>query len=366
MAHKNDNWFIQNTHNTARFFTENRHISWMVLIATFVWGIFGYLNMPQRKDPDVPVRVAVAICPWPGVTTEKVEQLVTRKIEEKIAENITVDRVESTTRTGVAFVYVFLQDNFEDPGKQFDDIKLKLDDLQDSLPDGAGPINFIKDFGSTAALMLTVASPQIGEVEISLRAKAVQRALEQARAPLYANGASDRMAIIYWFPPSVEQELAKRRFEAFARLAQNEGVVRDPRLIEGSGFIGVDGISDYDDAKMHAYIQHYIKDHLRSAELHPDGWPPLVIRNVQEAEAKFAEAAGDKYTYRELNDFTELIKRTMQTIPQASKVDRAGVLDEAVFLAYSQERLAAYGSQANNLRDILSAQHRAARRRGGI
>ena len=158
MAHKPDNWLIEHTHNTARFFTENRHISWMVLVATVVWGIFGYFKMPQRKDPDIPVRVAVAICPWPGVATEKVEQLVTRKIEEKMAENITVKRIESTTRVGVSFVYVTLQDNINETGKQFDDIKLKLDDLQDSLPDGAGPINFVKDFGSTAALMLTVAS----------------------------------------------------------------------------------------------------------------------------------------------------------------------------------------------------------------
>jgi multidrug efflux pump subunit AcrB len=359
MSHKTDNWLIEHTHNTARFFTENRHIAWMVLIATFVWGVFGYLNMPQRKDPDIPVRVAVAICPWPGVPTEKVEQLVTRKIEEKMAENTTVKKIESTTRVGVSFVYVTLQDDIEETGKQFDDIKLKLDDLQNSLPDGAGPINFVKDFGSTAALMLTVASPKIGDVEISLRAQAVERAIESARSQIPANGVTERMTIVYWFPPAVEQDLAKRRFEAFVRLAQNEGVIRDPRLIEGSGFLGVDGISDYDDAKMHAYIQHYIKDHLRTAELHPDGWPALLIRNTQEAEAKFSEAAGDKYTYRELDDFTELIKRTMQTIPQASKVDRAGVLDEAVYLAYSQERLAAYGSQANNLRDILSARNTA-------
>lgn len=358
MAHKTDNWFIEHTHNTARFFTENRHISWMVLVATVVWGIFGYFKMPQRKDPDIPVRVAVAICSWPGVATEKVEQLVTRKIEEKMAENITVKRIESTTRVGVSFVYVTLQDNIEETGKQFDDIKLKLDDLQNSLPSGVGPINFIKDFGSTAALMLTVASPKIGEVEVSLRAQAVQRAIEATRAQITSNGV-ERMAIVYWFPPAVEQELAKRRFEAFVRLAQNEGVIHDPRLIEGSGFLGVDGISDYDDTKMYAYIQHYIKDHLRAAELHPDGWPPVVIRNLQEIEKKFAEAAGDKYTYRELDDFTELIKRTMQTIPQASKVDRAGVLDEAIYLAYSQERLAAYGAQTKNLRDILSARNTA-------
>jgi multidrug efflux pump subunit AcrB len=136
-------------------------------------------------------------------------------------------------------------------------------------------------------------------------------------------------------------------------------VIRDPRLFEGSGFLGVDGVSGMMTPKMRAYIQHYDQDHLRSAELHPDGWPALVIRNAQKAGIKLAEAAGDKYTYRELNDFTELIKRTMQTVPQVSKIDRAGVLDEAVHLAYSQERLAAYGAQAANLQDILSARNTA-------
>src|SRR5574341_2248025 len=155
-----------------------------------------------------------------------------------MAENITVKKIESTTRVGVSFVYVTLQDEIEETGKQFDDIKLKLDDLQNSLPDGVGQINFIKDFGSTAALMLTVASPKIGEVEISLRAQAVQRAIEATRAQITSNGVAERMAIIYWFPPSVERDLAKRRFEAFVRLAQNEGVIHDPRIIEGSGFLG--------------------------------------------------------------------------------------------------------------------------------
>ena len=90
MAHRPDAWLIANTHNTARFFTENPHIAWMVLAATVLWGVFGYLRMPQRKDPDIPVKVAMAICPWPGVSPERVEQLVARRLEETIAENVTV------------------------------------------------------------------------------------------------------------------------------------------------------------------------------------------------------------------------------------------------------------------------------------
>src|SRR5215510_1195292 len=169
------------TRNTARFFTETRHVSWVVLIGTVLWGLYGYTQMPQRKDPDIPIRQALALCPWPGANAERIEEPVTRRIEEKIAENVKVDKIESNTRTGVTAVYVTLVEGVADTGKEFDDIKLKLDTLT-NLPQGAGPINFIKDFGDTAALMLTVASPKVTETEVAIRARSVQRAIEEARA----------------------------------------------------------------------------------------------------------------------------------------------------------------------------------------
>lgn len=51
-----------------------------------------------------------------------------------------------------------LDERIKDMPKEFDDIKLKLDAIHD-LPDGARPIQFIKDFGDTAALMLTGRQP---------------------------------------------------------------------------------------------------------------------------------------------------------------------------------------------------------------
>ena len=79
MSHKNDNDIINSTHNTARFFVETRHVAWVLLIATCLWGVYGYLGMPQRKDPEVQVRIAVALVPWPGASAERVEQLARGK-----------------------------------------------------------------------------------------------------------------------------------------------------------------------------------------------------------------------------------------------------------------------------------------------
>jgi len=153
MSHgKSDQELIKGKHNTARFFVETRQVAWVLLILTCLWGVYGYVHMPQRKDPEVQVRTAVALVPWPGSSAEKVEQLVTRKVEEQMAGNSKVTKIESISRTGLAIIYVELDENLKETGKEFDDIKLRLDGIHD-LPSGAGPINFIKDFGDTAALL---------------------------------------------------------------------------------------------------------------------------------------------------------------------------------------------------------------------
>src|SRR5262249_56656239 len=108
------------------------------------------------------------VTPWPGQSAERVEQLVTRKVEERVSQNIRVSEITSTSRSGLSVVYAEIDERLEtDAGKEFDDIKVKLDGLTD-LPEGAGPIQFIKEFGETAALMVTVASPPAGAAQLRL------------------------------------------------------------------------------------------------------------------------------------------------------------------------------------------------------
>src|ERR1044072_2161343 len=111
-------------HNTARYFTENRHIAWVLLVATLFWGVYGYVKMPKRKDPDVPRLFAAAVCLWPGASAERIEQLVTRKIDEKMSENSRVRKIESVSRSNVAIVIVQLDEDTPDDqtGKEFDDL----------------------------------------------------------------------------------------------------------------------------------------------------------------------------------------------------------------------------------------------------
>src|SRR5258705_11966445 len=229
MTSKSDQDRIEKIRSVPRFFVEHPQITWVLLVGVLVWGWFGSRSMPQRKDPDIPVRVAVAFCPWPGATAQQVEQFVTRPIEDAVAENKTIHPgtasdygVRSVTLPGAAYVYVQLAESVSDVKRQFSDINLKLNALNNQLPQGAGPISFQSDFGDTAALMLTIASPKADQTEINIRAHAIQSAIELVRAKRKHTQHYVPVAIVYPFPRSISPATMLDAVQMFVQQADVE------------------------------------------------------------------------------------------------------------------------------------------------
>jgi len=356
MAHKNDQEIIRTNRNTARFFVENRHIAWVLLFATVFWGVFAYVSMPKRKDPEIQVRVAAALIPWKGASAEDVEELVSEKAEAKIAENTNVKKIESISRTGLSVLFVELGEDTKDTRKEFDDIKLRLDSIHD-FPSGAGPVNFIKDFGDTAALMLTVASPKASGAELDIRIRDTRAAIERVRAARKTTAEGKPFSIVQHFPRSMDAEAIQRAARNFVGEAAKGGMLRDVQMFEGSGFVGVDGVTALDTPGIQALVDRTKNQRMLSSEFHPDAWEIAVIRDPADTAAVISSVAGDKYSYRELEDFTETIQKNFQAIPIVSKVDRSGILSERILLSFSQERLASYGLEGGQIGQIISARN---------
>jgi multidrug efflux pump subunit AcrB len=362
MAHKSDQERIEQTRNVPRFFVEHPQVSWVLLAGVLIWGWFGYHSMPQRKDPNIPVRVAVASCSWPGATSQQVEQLITRPIEDTVAQNKTIHAgtpadygVRSISLPGYSYVYIQLIDDVDDLKRQFSDINLKLNALSGQLPQGAGPITFQSDFGDTAALMLTVASPKADSVEIDLRSQSIQAAVRSARASKKIVPPAKPVTIIYPFPTSVSPRAIASAAALFEREAMQAGILRNTTQIQGTGFIGVDGTSSRQDASIQAFIREFFANQVQRSELHPDAWSAIIVHDPVETREKLAEVAGDKYSYAELDDFSDLIARTVQGAPETSKVERRGVQPQTIYLEFSQDRLAAYGLQPADLSKLIQA-----------
>src|SRR5260370_5193634 len=287
MKSKNDEGRIEKTHNAPRFFVEQPQDSWVLLMGVLVWGWFGYHSMPQRKDPDIPVRVAVAFGPWPGATAQQVEQFVTRPIEDAVAENKTIHQgtasdygIRSVSLPGAGYVYIQLAENVSDVKRQFSDINLKLNALNSQLPQGAGPISFQSDFGGTAALMLTIASPKTYQLDSNIRPQALQSAIKSIRAKRkYKDHNASSVAIAYSFPRSIFPATMLDAAQLFEQQADEEGVLHVPQVIQGSVFIAVDGVSDKDDASINHFVEAFVQKQLKQSDLHPDGWTPIIIRD---------------------------------------------------------------------------------------
>ena len=351
MAHdKSDAEMIRTTHNTARYFTETRAVAWVLLILLVAWGIHAYQTMPKRKDPDIPVRVAAAIGNWPGASAERMEDLLTRPMEEKIAENTHVERIDSTTRSGTAVVTVMLLSDTRDTGKEFDDIRLKLDTLR-NLPEGAS-ITFIKDFGETTALMLTVASPRASAMEVQLRAEAVR---ERILALRHTDEGGSRVSLVACFPMSLQSgSLLETARGVMSDLPPG---ATDPRLFQGPGFIGVDLHWTGTEQDLLDAIGVRVGHRLHESEVHPDVWRLAAIKDPADTEARLLQVSGERYSYKELEHFTDTLQRRFRGLSNVSKVDRSGVLPETIFLEYSQERLAAYGIKPVQLSQLLASRN---------
>ena len=314
--------------NVARYFVEHRHISWVLLAGVLAWGVGAYQAMPKRKDPDIPVRQVAVVTPWPGQSAERVEQLVTRKIEEKIAQNIRVSEIKSRSRPGLSVVYAEVDDRVPDTAKEFDDIKIKLDSLTD-LPQGAGPMQYIKEFGETSALMLTVASPRADGAPLELLAKALEEKIDPGSVNIVLCGSG---ALDHSFLREAAELLS-------GQIRAQLGIT--PRLADGNGFELITGIPAGVD--LPRTIARFWDGLPQRADLHPDVWDPIVLAPGASVREALREKAGAKYSYRELDDFTERIERAVRGTPEVSRVTRVGLLEEQVELLYSQDRIAGYG-----------------------
>jgi len=362
VAHRSDNEIIANVHNTARFFTENRQISWVLLLLVVAWGIYGYERMPKRKDPDIPVKEAQVQCAWPGVSADRVEQLVTRKIEQKLTEVAEVRppspeeySIKSLTLDGLSVVTVQVDYRINDTKPIFNDMDLKLRGITD-LPQGAGPIQFFSGFGDTAALMLTVASPRESEVAVSLRAVEIERRIRAARAS--SNGSGGRASVVVAFPFSLQlRDLGLRLQSNLGACLGKNGVFTDIHPLDGKGFVALDGATSAPDKQLQSVFSDCVRQAYGTTSFDPDVWSPAVVRDPADTRSKLLEVAGDKYSYRELDDYTDLIRRGLIGVPQVSKILINADLPQIVNLEYSQSKLAALGLTAASVARTLAARN---------
>lgn len=126
--------------NLAQFSIDKNRITFMVLATIILMGLVMYSGLSRDSMPPYTVRVATVVSTFPGASPERVEQLVSDKIEKIAQELPELKEVTSTSRTGLSVVSVTLKDEVSKTKMQavWDRLRRKLTAMQ-GLPQGVTP-----------------------------------------------------------------------------------------------------------------------------------------------------------------------------------------------------------------------------------
>ncbi len=155
--------------NLTEFSINRSRISISIFVLLAVLGMTMYFSLPQDSMPPYTVRAATVVAQFPGASPERVENLVSRKIEEKIQEIPELKELSSQSRSGLSVVTIILKDEVPPNELQsiWDRVRRKLNTIK--FPDGVRYNLQDDDVGVVYGIMLGLVSDNTikGEMEYS-------------------------------------------------------------------------------------------------------------------------------------------------------------------------------------------------------
>ncbi|KGK01009.1 efflux RND transporter permease subunit [Thalassotalea sp. ND16A] len=115
-------------------FVKNGRLMALLIILIIVSGFAAVNVLPRSEDPHMVNRAASVITRLPGASAERVEALITEKIEQKLQKLAEIDYLASTSRPEISVIQVKLKGEVSDSEPVFSRIRDLLADVRPLLP----------------------------------------------------------------------------------------------------------------------------------------------------------------------------------------------------------------------------------------
>ena len=193
--------------NLSRWAIEHGAFTRFMIVLLMSAGVFAYLHLGQREDPEFTFRIMVMRASWPGATAQQMEEQVTDRLEEKLEETPWLDRTESYSKPGEASVFVFLRE--DTPPKEVRNVwyqvRKKIGDIQQNLPAGVQGPFFNDEFGDTYISMYAFHTEGFTYTEL-------KNYVDQARKVLGAVSGVEKVDLLGEQTPKIYVEFSYRKF----------------------------------------------------------------------------------------------------------------------------------------------------------
>ena len=140
-----------NGFNLSEWSIRNRSVVIYLMIMIIVAGALSFVHLGRAEDPVFTIRTMVVQAQWPGATLEETLLQVTERLERRLQEVPNLDVLRSYTNAGRTVIFVDLLGSTH--GRMvddtWDDVRKKIGDIRQTLPQGiVGPF-FNDEFGDT-------------------------------------------------------------------------------------------------------------------------------------------------------------------------------------------------------------------------
>lgn len=338
----------------ARFFVEHREVGWMAMLAVLVWGWVSFHRLPQQEDPDIPERRALLVTRFPGAEARKVEELVTRKLEEKLGELDCIEELKSVSRNGVSVINV-LQNSARAARveQQWDRLRAKLAEVK--LPEGCQAPFLDTEFGQTVTLLFGITSPPESPAQTEARARTIRAKLAEWRG---GDGAQGRAAVFTLYPDGVDPRHRAEVLDAFASHVLAQGVARDLRRDLGATHILAEFAVTTNRAGLEASLREFVRLRLGSeSDVHPDFPGGLLLWEDEDPHDALRAAGLMRHSYRQLQRVAETLRDDLKQLPAVGRVQEIATPQEAVYLLFSVASVNGYRLAADEVIQAIAARN---------
>lgn len=178
-------------------------ITILALVVVVILGLVEYGNLSRDSMPPFTVRLATIVTQFPGASPERVESLISDKIEKVLQEIPEVKTISSTSRTGVSIVKMSVRDDVTESRLQaiWDLTRRKIENIKKDLPDGIyGPNLDDENIGVVYGIFVGLESDGFDYNELKFYADQLRNdliALDNAAKVIIGGKVEERIYIEY-------------------------------------------------------------------------------------------------------------------------------------------------------------------------
>ncbi|MDH6305687.1 multidrug efflux pump subunit AcrB [Parabacteroides sp. PF5-5] len=161
----------------------NKKLIYFLITVMLIGGMLAFGDMSKLEDPEIKVKQAMVVTTYPGASAHQVELEVTDLLEKNIRSMSNVDNIQSRSMNDVSMITVELVTTVPDGEveQNWDMLRRKVNDVQSSLPDGAGTSQVIDNFGDVYGMFYAITTDGFSDKELGDYAEMVKREIQDIK-----------------------------------------------------------------------------------------------------------------------------------------------------------------------------------------